>query len=84
LGAPFAWNDTVPSFYNTGQVINLPAIAITIVVTLLLVTGIRPTAMVNLILVIIKISVLFIFIFACCKYVDLNNYKPFLPKNEGK
>jgi APA family basic amino acid/polyamine antiporter len=82
--AHWAWNETALSFYSTGQVINLPAIAITIAITLLLIWGIRPTAMVNLVLVIIKIIILLIFIFACCKYVDLNNYKPFFPKNEGK
>jgi APA family basic amino acid/polyamine antiporter len=84
VGAPIAWDETALSFYITGQAINLPAIAITIAMTLLLISGIRPTAIVNLVLVVIKIIILLIFIFACCKYVDLNNYKPFFPKNEGK
>ena len=82
--AHWAWNETSESFYNTGQVINIPAIAITFGITLLLISGIRPTAVVNLVLVIIKIIILFIFIFACCKYVDPKNFKPFFPKNEGK
>jgi APA family basic amino acid/polyamine antiporter len=82
--APWVWNETAVSFSKTGQVINIPAIAITIGITLLLISGIRPIAMVNLVLVIIKILIFLIFIFACCKYVDRKNYKPFFPPNEGK
>jgi APA family basic amino acid/polyamine antiporter len=82
--APVAWNETALSFYSTGQVINLPAITITIAITLLLIWGIRPTAMVNLVLVLITIITILIFIFACCKHVDRKKYEPFFPPNEGK
>ena len=81
--APVIWNATGESFFLTGQVINIPAIAITIGITVLLVSGIRPTAIVNFVLVVIKIIALLIFIFACCKYVDRKNYEPFFPPNEG-
>ncbi len=81
--APLIWDETSSSFSVTGQAINLPAIAITVALTLLLISGIRPTAVVNLVLVIFKIIVLLIFIFACCKYVDRNNYTPFIPTNLG-
>ena len=77
VGAHWAWNETALAFYNAGQVINIPAIAITIALTLLLLSGMRPTMMVNLVLVVIKIIILLIFIFACCKYVDYKNYQPF-------
>ena len=81
---PVAWNETGMNFYATGQVINLPAIAITIAITVLLVSGIRPTAIVNLVLVVFKIIILLIFIFACAKYVKKENYQPFFPRNEGR
>lgn len=81
---PVAWNETGLNFYATGQVINLPAVAITIAITILLVSGIRPTAIVNLILVVFKIIILLIFIFACAKHVNTDNYRPFFPRNEGK
>ncbi|CAF3845479.1 unnamed protein product [Rotaria sordida] len=81
--APVAWNEGSENFYVTGQAINLPAIAITIAITILLIIGIRQTAIVNLVLVVIKIIILLIFIFACCKYVDRNNYHPFFPPNNG-
>ena len=82
--APVAWNESATNFYVTGQVINLPAIAITIAITFLLVSGIRSTSIVNLVLVVFKIIVLLIFIFACAKYVKRENYTPFFPQNEGK
>jgi len=81
--APVAWNETLGIFEVTGQVINLPSIAITIAITILLIIGIRETAIVNLILVVIKITILLIFIFSCCIYVDRNNYSPFFPSNLG-
>ncbi|CAF4093334.1 unnamed protein product [Rotaria sordida] len=81
--APVAWNEDSENFYVTGQAINLPAIAITIAITILLIIGIRQTAIVNLVLVVIKIIIILIFIFACCKYVDRNNYYPFFPPNKG-
>ena len=82
--APLAWSDASNMFYPTGQVINLPAIVITIVITIVLIIGIRETVILNLILVVMKVTILLIFIFACCVHVDRKNYDPFLPRNEGK
>jgi APA family basic amino acid/polyamine antiporter len=81
--APLGWSEELTTFYRTGQIINLPAVAITIAVTVLLVIGIRETAIINLVFVIIKVIILLIFIFACCIYVDRNNYTPFFPLNQG-
>jgi len=81
--APLAWNNTSQSFYHTGQVINLPAVAITVAITVVLLSGIRPTAIVNLIFVIIKIIIILIIIFASCDHIDRKNYKPFFPTNQG-
>ena len=81
--APVAWNETGLHFYTTGHVVNLPAIVLTIALTALLLSGIRATAIANLILVICKIIIILIFIFVCAKYVNRDNYAPFLPPNEG-
>ncbi|CAF4464461.1 unnamed protein product [Rotaria sp. Silwood2] len=81
--APLYWNEHAERFYVTGQAINLPAIAITIVITILLMIRIRQTAIINLVLVAFKIIILLIFIFACCNYVNPNNYHPFFPPNKG-
>ncbi|CAF1647947.1 unnamed protein product, partial [Rotaria sordida] len=83
IESPVAWNEDTERFFITGQVINLPAIAITIVITILLISGIRQTATVNSVLVVIKIIIILIFIFTCCNYVNRNNYYPFFSLNNG-
>jgi APA family basic amino acid/polyamine antiporter len=79
--APVRWSEQ-SGMVRTGQVINLPAIAITIAITFVLIIGIRETAIINLIFVVIKVIILLIFIFACCVYVDRKNYYPFFPSNQ--
>lgn len=82
--APIAWNGTSNSFYSTGQIINLPAIAITFAVTIVLLSGIRLTGIITLVLVTIKVIIILIIIFASSKYVNRENYKPFFPSNKGR
>ncbi|CAF3347124.1 unnamed protein product [Rotaria sp. Silwood2] len=81
--APVAWNEDEERFVVTGQAINLLAIGITIAITILLIIRIYQMAIVNLVLVVFKIIILIIFIFACCDYVDRNNYYSFFPPNKG-
>ncbi|CAF0746562.1 unnamed protein product [Rotaria sp. Silwood1] len=81
--APVAWDKDGENFFVTGQAINLPAIAITIAITVLLMIGIRLTGIVNAVLVVIKVIIILIFIFAGCNYVNRNNYHPFFPPNKG-
>ncbi|CAF4452051.1 unnamed protein product [Rotaria sp. Silwood2] len=81
--APVGWDEDAEHFYLTGQAINIPAIGITIAITILLLIRTRQMAIFNLVLVVFKIIVLLIFIFACCNYVNRNNYNPFFPPNKG-
>ncbi|CAF1435935.1 unnamed protein product [Rotaria sp. Silwood1] len=81
--APVAWHEDAERFFVTGQAINLPAIGIIIAVTILLIIRTRQMAIINLILVVIKVIILLIFTFACCNYVDRKNYHSFFPPNKG-
>jgi basic amino acid/polyamine antiporter, APA family len=83
LEAPFVWDETVDSFRATGQIMNFPSIFITLVITCLLIIGLRPMVMVNSVLVVIKICLLLVFIIACSKFIDRKNYQPFFPPNKG-
>ena len=83
IEAPIGWNETGANFFISGKAIDLPAIAITISIVIVLLIGIRETSIVNIILVVIKVIILLIFIFACCKYVHRENFMPFIPKNKG-
>lgn len=64
-------------------VINLPALLIVIAITLLLIRGVEKSAMVNSILVTIKVAVVLLFIGVGFGYIQESNYEPFIPENTG-
>ena len=59
--------------------INIPAIILVLIITLLLVRGIRESARTATIMVFIKLAVIFMFIFAGMFYVKPENWTPFMP-----
>jgi basic amino acid/polyamine antiporter, APA family len=62
---------------------NLPAVLIIALVTTLLVVGIRESANVNNVIVIIKVAVVLVFIALAAQAVDPANWRPFIPENTG-
>ncbi|KAJ2158336.1 hypothetical protein GGF46_003837 [Coemansia sp. RSA 552] len=82
--APVLWDSDELAFkVNHGAYINLPAIFIALLVTVLLVFGISQASWVNKTVVVIKIVVILLFIFGACQFVDTANYHPFVPPREG-
>ena len=65
-------------------VFNLPAVAICLALTALLVIGIRESARVNTTIVIIKVAVLALFVAASARYINTANLHPFIPPNTGQ
>ncbi|MEM4729404.1 MAG: amino acid permease [Thermoplasmata archaeon] len=63
----------------SGGFINLPAIFIVLLLTLLLVLGTRESARINLALVLTKIVVILIVVMAGASHIDPKNYENFLP-----
>lgn len=66
-----------------GGIINLPAVLIIVLMSLLLMKGTRESAFVNSIIVGLKITVVFVFIFLGWKYINNDNYHPYIPDNTG-
>lgn len=66
-----------------GGVINLPAVFIIVLMSLLLMKGTKESAFVNAIIVGLKIAVVIIFIFLGWKYINNDNYSPYIPDNTG-
>jgi APA family basic amino acid/polyamine antiporter len=64
-------------------VVNLPAAVIVLLVSALLVIGIKESANVNTVLVAIKAMVLVVFVLAGAAYVNRANLTPFVPPNTG-
>jgi basic amino acid/polyamine antiporter, APA family len=80
-GAPVLWDHN--HFVATGNIIDLPAVLITLVVTAILVIGIKESARINSVIVTVKIAVVLLFIVACFGYVRSDNWHPFIPENQG-
>jgi APA family basic amino acid/polyamine antiporter len=66
-----------------GGVINLPAVFIIVLMSLLLIKGTKESAFVNGIIVAVKITVVVIFIVLGWKYINNDNYTPYIPDNTG-
>jgi APA family basic amino acid/polyamine antiporter len=67
----------------TGAIFNLPAAFIITIVTVLLFRGIKESATFNNIVVLIKLTVIFLFIIFGWQYVVADNWVPFIPENTG-
>ncbi len=67
----------------TGNIINLPAVLIIILVTLLLLRGIKESATFNNGVVIVKLTVILMFILLGWQYINTDNWVPFIPDNQG-
>ena len=77
------WRLFTEGWTQTGAVLNVPAMVIVAVITLLLVVGIRESARFNTVVVGIKLAVIALFIAAGIAYVNKGNWTPFIPPAEG-
>ncbi|MEU8245081.1 amino acid permease [Nonomuraea sp. NPDC048916] len=62
-----------------GAVVNLPAMAVVLILTAILVAGIKLSSRVNLVIVTIKVAVILLVIVAGLFFVKAVNYTPFIP-----
>jgi APA family basic amino acid/polyamine antiporter len=81
--APFDASDVGFSIVTTGAIINLPAILIVGAATALCYKGIKESAVVNTIIVAIKVGIVVAVIAFGAKYVNTQNWVPYIPKNTG-
>jgi len=79
--APLAFMDG--HLVTTGALFNLPAVAIVMALTWLCYVGIRESSGANLVMVILKISLILIVIVAGWRYVNPTYWHPFIPANAG-
>ncbi len=76
-------HDPVLGWQTTGALLNIPAMFIVAVMTVLLVIGIKESAVFNNIIVLVKLSVLLLFITFGIAYIKTGNWFPFVPPNTG-
>jgi APA family basic amino acid/polyamine antiporter len=72
---------TMPDGSTIYGIINVPAVLIVVMVSLLLVVGIRESAGVNNLIVILKVSVILVFIAIGWSYIHPANLTPLIPPN---
>jgi APA family basic amino acid/polyamine antiporter len=78
-GAPFDYDPALGHNLVTGSWLDLPAIAITILITAILVKGIRESASVNAAIVGIKVVIVFFVIIVGAFCINPANWHPFAP-----
>jgi APA family basic amino acid/polyamine antiporter len=67
-----------------GGIVNLPAIIIICLLSLLLIRGTAESSFINNILVVVKVSVVLIFISLGWSFINPANHSPYIPVNEGE
>lgn len=77
--APFDYDPGLGKFVLTGSIVDLPAVLITILVTWVLVIGIRESARFNTAMVALKVAVVLFVIVVGAFYVNPDNWTPFAP-----
>jgi APA family basic amino acid/polyamine antiporter len=70
---------TAPRIFSFPFIFNLLAASIVMVITWLLVIGVKESARVNNVMVAIKLVILFFFIYSGAKFVKPENWTPFMP-----
>jgi APA family basic amino acid/polyamine antiporter len=67
-----------------GGIVNIPAIIIVVLLSLLLMRGTQESALINNILVVVKVAVVLVFIALGWSFINPANHSPFIPVNEGE
>ncbi len=79
----YKMDDVTQTLINTGG-FNLPALLGIVLMTGLLIIGVKESATVNNVIVFIKLAVVLAFIAVGIFYVDPANWHPFIPENTGE
>lgn len=66
-----------------GGIINIPAVLIVVLMSLILIRGTKESSFVNGLIVALKVSVVLIFIAVGWQYIRPENYTPYIPANTG-
>ena len=93
-----SWSRYVVSFFDSvgialpqaltacpwdGGVMNVPAFLIVVLMSLFLIVGTKESSVLNAIIVFLKISVIILFVVLGWRYINNDNYHPYIPANTG-
>jgi APA family basic amino acid/polyamine antiporter len=66
-----------------GGVLNLPSVFIVVIMSLILIRGTSESAWVNALIVVLKVTIVIVFIVIGFNYIRPENHHPLIPANEG-
>ena len=81
--APFDYDPATGHLVSSGCFFDFPAILITLVMTVILVKGIKESARINAVMVGLKLAVVLFVIIVGAFYIDPKNWEPFAPFGYG-
>ncbi len=64
---------------RTGAYFNVPGFLVVMILTVILVLGIRESAGANNFMVVMKLVAILVFVFAASRHIRISNWKPFMP-----
>lgn len=83
--SPFTYNAQTGEFLRTGAIVNFPAVCIIAIITTILVIGISESAKFNNIIVLLKVTIILLFIGFGISYINPDNLTPFIvPETVGE
>jgi APA family basic amino acid/polyamine antiporter len=68
----------------TGSLFNFPAVCIVAIITTLLLSGVKQSAWINNVIVVIKVVVILLFIGFGLSHINVANWIPYIPENTGE
>ncbi|HEX2095432.1 MAG TPA: amino acid permease [Longimicrobiaceae bacterium] len=71
--------ETAPRLFGMPVLVNIPAFVIVMLITWLLMLGVRESARANNIMVVVKLLVLGLFVVVGALHIDMDNFVPFAP-----
>ncbi len=80
--SPLAY-DVATGWVSTGSVVNLPAMLIMGFIGCMIAVGIKVASTFNNIIVVIKLTVIVLFVILGISYISAENWTPFIPSNTG-
>jgi APA family basic amino acid/polyamine antiporter len=78
------WRLFTEGWSSTGAVLNVPAMVIVGLITILLIIGISESASFNNVIVVIKLTVVLLFLAFGVAYINRENWEPFVPPPAGE
>lgn len=78
-GPPLVFNEATGHFVMQGGIVNLPAVLIVAIVTIVLVKGIQESASFNALMVFVKVAAVLFVILVGAFYINAENWQPFAP-----